>query len=404
MKKRFGSYTVEGNILCLLLIIEYLLRIFLGILKLFKKRRGKIKEAAVERIRKILVVEIVGMGDAVIATSIVRPLRSRYTKAKITFLGNPQYMDAVRGAFDATTGLEAPWVRKKSKLRWLQGWGGFIQNCRRLRSEKFDLCIDARCDWRSGFLCYLIGAENRIGFDFSIGSYFFTEAVPYGAIVQRAEEYAKILYYLGIDTSLCIPFVRISPQIEANIEVLLTGLGLSKNNYYLVHPGAARKYKKYPLGKLKEIIEGLRGKYPGIKPLVIGGEEDAEDLACLKAISEGELITLTTTIEEAMGLTAFCQTLICNNSGLMHIAAALGKKAVVFIGPTDERIWSPSGEGHLLFQESRGLDCHPCGEEICVRPDSPCIELIEPHSVVAAICRSGILFENSSPPPVVSGQ
>ena len=92
-----------------------------------------------------------------------------------------------------------------------------------------------------------------------------------------------------------------------------------------------------------------------------------------------------------MGLIYFAKTLLCNNTGVMHIAASMGKKAVVFMGPTDERIWSPMGEGHLIFQESIGLECHPCGEEICVRPESPCIALIEPDKAAEAIISSGLL-------------
>ncbi len=392
MKKQFGSYTVEGAIIYLLLPIDYILKIFFTIVRLFCKKSVKIFDVPAESIRNILVMEIVGMGDAVLATSIIRPLKVQYTNANITFLGNPKFLSAVSSVFDATIGLEAPWVRKKSKLQWIGGeWRNFFQSCRKLRNEKFDLCFDARCDFRSGWLCYLIGAKHRIGFDYGIGNYFYTETVKYGEIVQRAKDYQKLLNYINISAEKCVPYLVITEAEKSQALSNIKKLGLESEKYYLIHPGAARKYKKYPLMKLSEIIVRLQLAYPGLTPLAIGGNEDAQDLKSLQDLSEGKVSTRFTTIEEAMGLIYFAKTLLCNNTGVMHIAAALGKKTVVFMGPTDERIWSPMGEGHLIFQESMGLECHPCGEEICVRPESPCIDLIEPDKAAQEIISSGLL-------------
>jgi|GEM_PF-1641783 len=392
MKKQFGSYTVEGAIVYWLLSIDLILKIIFTIIGLFRKKTVKIDNVPAESINNILVIEIVGLGDAVLATSIVRPLRTKFPDAKITFLGNPDFLTAVSSVFDVTIGLEAPWVRKKSKLQWFnRGWIDFFVNCRKLKKQKYDISFDARCDFRSGWLGYLIGAKLRIGFDYGIGKYFYSETVKYREIALRVKDYKKLIEHITSGAVDCFPYIVISDSEKSGAQACLKTFGLKPEQYYLIHPGAARKYKKYPLTKLNEIIRRLHQAYPGLTPLAVGGMEDTGDLHKLMDLSGGKVLSAVTSLEEVMGLIFFAKTLLCNNTGVMHIAAALGKKAVVFMGPTDERIWSPWGEGHLIFQESRGLECHPCGEEICVRPESPCIALIEPGKTAETIISSGLL-------------
>ena len=95
--------------------------------------------------------------------------------------------------------------------------------------------------------------------------------MKYGQIALRAKDYQKLLNYVTINPENCIPYIIITEaeksQALSNIKIL----GLEPDKYYLIHPGAARKYKKYPLTKLYEIILKLQQTYPDLTPLAIGG-------------------------------------------------------------------------------------------------------------------------------------
>ena len=393
MKKCYGSYIVEGKIIYLLRFLEIVFRFFFAFRRLLKPAKLKPFSGGIENIRKILVIEIVGMGDAALATSIIRPLKRRLPESKIVFLGNPAFIPVVEDSFDECIPLSAPWVRKKSKLSWINsGWFRFLKETARLRRQNFDVSIDIRCDFRAGWLSHRIGARRRIGFDFGIGAYFYTDLVAYGKITHRSQEYAKILKHFDFPTAECSPYLI---SRKESIEPLLQKLNLRRDGYYLIHPGAARRYKIWPADSFARVINILRKTHPQLEPVVIGGAKDLGSLEAIRNLTDSEIKIYQPSISELNSLTGGAKFVICNNTGIMHIAAALGRKVVTFIGPTDELIWSPLGSGHVVLQKSKELECHPCGEEICVRPESPCIELITPQEVISAMEKSAIFKINT---------
>lgn len=388
MKKSYGSYIVEGKIIYLLWFLEIVFRFFFAIRGLLIPLKLKPFAADTENIRKILVIEIVGMGDAVLATSVVRPLKERFPDAKIVFLGNPAFIPIVENSFDRCIPLSAPWVRKKSKLSWISpDWIKFLKETALLRRERFDLSIDIRCDFRAAYLSHRIGARHRLGFDFGLGTYFYTDPVPYGKLVHRSHEYAKILEHFDLPTDSCSPYLTTG---DSNIESILDKIELEREKYYLIHPGAARKYKIWPADSFARVINVLHKTHPHLQPVLIGGSKDITAMNSIETLTGNQIMTYQPSIGELNALIAGAKFVICNNTGVMHIAAALGKNVVTFIGPTDELIWSPLGSNHLVLQKSKDLECRPCGEEICVRPESPCIELITPQEVISAMEKSAL--------------
>jgi len=388
MKKCYGSYIVEGRIIYLLRFLEIVYRFFFAVRRLIIPAKLKPFPDGTESIKRILIIEIVGMGDAVLATSIIRPLKERFPESKIVFLGNPAFIPVVENSFDECLPLSAPWVRKKSKLSWINpDWIKFLKETALLRRERFDLSVDIRCDFRAAYLSHRIGARRRLGFDFGLGAYFYTDLVPYGNLTHRSQEYAKILEHFDFPTETCSPYLVSG---EKNIESILQKLNIIRDNYYLIHPGAARKYKIWPADSFARVINILRKTHPQLQPVLIGGSADLAAMNSIETLTGNQIKIYQPLIGELNALIAGAKFVLCNNTGVMHAAAALGKNVVTFIGPTDELIWSPLGTDHIMLQKSKDLDCHPCGEEICVRPESPCIELITPQEVISALEKSAI--------------
>ncbi|MBC8277816.1 MAG: glycosyltransferase family 9 protein, partial [FCB group bacterium] len=326
MKKSYGSYIVEGKIIYLLWFLEIVFRFFFAIRGLLIPLKLKPFAADTENIRKILVIEIVGMGDAVLATSVVRPLKERFPDAKIVFLGNPAFIPIVENSFDRCIPLSAPWVRKKSKLSWISpDWIKFLKETALLRRERFDLSIDIRCDFRAAYLSHRIGARHRLGFDFGLGTYFYTDPVPYGKLVHRSHEYAKILEHFDLPTDSCSPYLTTG---DSNIESILDKIELEREKYYLIHPGAARKYKIWPADSFARVINVLHKTHPHLQPVLIGGSKDITAMNSIETLTGNQIMTYQPSIGELNALIAGAKFVICNNTGVMHIAAALGKNVV----------------------------------------------------------------------------
>ena len=393
MKRQFGSYIVEGRItIFLLLFLDKLLMLLFQVGRFCKKPSQRCAGIPDEQVTAILLIEIVGMGDAVLTTSILRPLKKKYPRAKICLLANSEFYEILSSTFDQTLPLKAPWVRKKRKIQWLSGnWVKFLRQVFSLRKQKFDISIDCRCDFRTSFLAYLINSRRRIGFDYGIARYFYTETVAYGEICRRSHEYCKIVQYLQADASECRTLIKLNPEFRVKFAQKLTGSDISAGKYYLLHIGTARRYKKWPLKFFAELVDEIVKSLPEYTPVAFGSEADRPDIAALREMTDKKVLEINISVGEIPYLINAAKFIVCNNTGVLHIADALSIPAITFIGPTDERIWSPCNSNHLIFQESRNLDCYPCGEEICVRPETPCIGLIHPKSVMERIIKTGFL-------------
>ena len=88
-----------------------------------------------------------------------------------------------------------------------------------------------------------------------------------------------------------------------------------------------------------------------------------------------------------------CRFFIGNDSGISHLAAALGLPTVAIFGPTDQRVWSPRGE--KTFVVSREVDCSPCPQErFLLCKDSGCLRGVEIGDVLEGLKKMGVQFKS----------
>lgn len=166
--------------------------------------------------------------------------------------------------------------------------------------------------------------------------------------------------------------IFIGPEEEKAARQFLHDHGLKK--FALFHTGARRMLKKWPLERMAEVMNLLQQEY-GLSPVLVGDAEDARDAESLKPLLKAEL-TIAAGKVSLLVFAALCREasfFLGNDSGPLHIAAAMGNPALGLFGPGDpvfHPLQSNAGWIHHV------LECNPCDQVHCKYPGNPCIRRI----------------------------
>jgi len=152
--------------------------------------------------------------------------------------------------------------------------------------------------------------------------------------------------------------------------------------------------KRWFLRSFGEVIDRVHEDGVGTIA-VIGSAEDQQDAEQLRAISHSPFVDLTGAVSLGYlpALLSSAALLVTNDSGPMHIAAAVGVPVVAMFGPTSEVRTGPYGTGHQVLASS--VSCRPCFSRVCRhQPELECLRLITPDEVCGTIRR--LLAERAS--------
>jgi ADP-heptose:LPS heptosyltransferase len=247
------------------------------------------------------------------------------------------------------------------------------------------MIIDARCDFRLSLLMGILKGKIKVGFDYGLARYCYNKLVPYGKRSLRKDDYAKLLFAFNIQSSKCLPFIEIDNGSEkfASAKQSLDGISYPDKEFFIVHPGASWKYRRWNIEKLLILVKYVK-KITELKLLIIGSYEDEKSIDII--INKIGGVKLILPLDLLPYIIRHSRFIVCNNTGVMHIADALNVPALVIMGPTDRETWMPSRENiHLLFHNTEKYWCYPCNELTCFNPDNPCIENVAVDDVIQTL-------------------
>jgi len=293
----------------------------------------------------------------------LRALRSRYPDAQISVLAKPWVAALYEGerSIDRIVPLEG--------ARGLRDWGLKWKAASALRKEGFDLAVLFPNSFESAAMAFLSGAKRRIGYARDARSFLLTDAVPLPVKgeIPRHERfyYLEMLRRAGIIDALPdVHEIRLDGAAAARTrgEALFTarGIGLPIVG---VSPGAAYGgAKRWLPERFAEAAFQLAERIGG-SVAVFGSAGEKAMCDEVAAACGGTNFAGATTLREFIDMTAACNLFLTNDSGAMHIAAALGVPSVTVFGPTDETATGPSGAHARLLREPVG--CAPCKLREC---------------------------------------
>jgi len=305
------------------------------------------------------------VGDAVMTTPAIRAIRKNFPAARITILAKPWVIPVFQQSphLDVVMPYEAGGRHR--------GVSGLIRLVRDVKRRKFDLAILFQNAFEAALLAFAAGIPRRLGYATDGRTALLTDRLY---SYRKLKKGHLVDYYLGIlgDVGLDLDGrnleLFLSAEEKAHVQGLLAKLGVdSAEPLAGLNPGAtfgtAKRWLPERFAELSRRLYSERG----YRSLLFGGPGEAQLGRQIAAAADGCAINLCgrTNLREAMALIDTCRLFITNDSGLMHVAAALDKPQLAIIGPTDHIATGPSNPRSRIVRVPGACHLSPCLLEDC---------------------------------------
>ena len=336
------------------------------------------RPGAVER---ILVRGTNWLGDAVLTTPALLALRSGFPHARIALLVKPAVAELFQHhpAVDEIVLYRDPGPHARL--------GGKLALARQLSRGRYDLAVLFQNAFEAAAITALAGIPNRYGYATDGRWFLVTHRVPMTPGLRRrhqAEYYLELLRPLGIPIDPLPPTLQTTPEEDAAAGALLSERGVPSGRTLIgLNPGSTYgAAKRWIPERYAEVADRLAAEHDG-HVLIFGGRGEEPLGASIAGMMRAPLTVLSgrTTVRQLMALIKSCRVFLTNDTGPMHIAAALGVPLVAIYGPTDPITTAPFGKSHELIRKP--VDCSPCLLRECPI-DHRCMEGIGSDEVYRA--------------------
>lgn len=273
-------------------------------------------------------------------------------------------------------------------------WGPIVDSLavsRELRKRRFDLLIDLNTD--GGLEFAFLSSFSRAAC--SIGYAQFGRGVLYDRPLEFPESPIPMVeLMLNTLSPLSIASPTRSLRLPVKEEDLhglyerLPWVQLSGNGYLVgLHPGGHHPTQRWPVEYYADLADHLIATGE-VQVVLCGGGRDQPLIRqiCSRMTEIPHVAPHTLPLRAFAALISRCHLFICNNSGPLHLACAVGTRTVSFMGPTRAVQWWPSGEGHVVFRKSE-LPCIGCNQGSCETETHVCMRGIRPQPVFEAVER-----------------
>ena len=318
-----------------------------AVVRIFLRARGGIGS---DSVRKILLLELWGVGDVVLSTPALVSLRKIFPRASITVLAKPYAADILKYSpcVDEIIPFNFPWTRLHGKYD-LRKWefGRIFRLVSDLRRRSFDLALDVRGDARSNLLMLLSGASSRVGYGAFKDDWMLTNEVERDHDARhRVDEWRSIIRHIDPNAECLTPTLWVS-QDEADAALLRSKAGLKGGRILVgIHPGASNRFKKWAPDRFEKLARYLASTYGA--QIVFFADPDGYG-GDLKA--DGAKTVSGWPLRDVVALIRSLDVFICNDGGPMHIAAALGVPTIAVFGPTLSSWFGPYGDAHRVVEK-----------------------------------------------------
>ncbi|MEK6323473.1 MAG: lipopolysaccharide heptosyltransferase II [Acidobacteriota bacterium] len=354
-----------------------------------------------ERVSRILVFAYHGLGNFIMFTPALRLLRERYPSARIDLqVGNHTGCEEVlagSGLFDNIYNLP-----------YDAGLRSWLTRAEEIREAKYDLTINEfhSHSWPLALLIAASGAPYRLGHVTSPGwsDRFSRYSFVFNLPVAMREDDHEIDRYIGLVTaagarrivaSEANTFIHLTDADRAFARTFLEGDARSAPRTIIgFQPGTSptMRWKQWPIERYREVIATVIAERPDAQIILFGSAAEDGMIRDLARGLEGRISLAAgkTSVKQVAALIEQCDLLVCNDSGLMHAAVAVGTPVVAIYGPTDIRRTSPLGDRHTVIRHE--LPCSPCfkleGDDLVHEcPHHDCLMTIGSGEVLSAIAR-----------------
>lgn len=340
---------------------------------------------------KILILKPSSLGDVIQALPVLRLIKSHYPASEVYWWIDSRLSSLLEG--DPQLAGVVPFHRKGyTTLRY---WSELAGTLSWARAQRFDWVIDLQSLARTGALAWLANGRFLVGLDETREGArgFYDRVVRRGAYLTHAVDwYLKVLPELGVPVHSDFEWLPERGELASKVRQQAQ----FAPKLVAVVPGARWQNKRWPAEYYAALMRKIAAEQQEFGFVILGGAEDkplGKELAGTVPAARALDLTGKSTLPEMIEWVRACDWVVTNDTGPMHVAAALRKPVIGLFGPTEPRRTGPYGQQQHALQLN--LSCVPCMSSRCLHtPTLECLVALTPEVVIAAAQRRGLLNQS----------
>lgn len=357
-----------------------------------------------ENIKRIVVVDLLYLGDLLFAHPFFEGLRELFPEARIDLVANSNFSEIMRANnnIDHVYSYNKNWTNSRS-----------YSFTKKMKINNYQLGINIHGNWRTALLLKLISAEYSIGYGTKGRGIFLDEEVEKDDSSHMIDSYLDFLNKMQQSQELKenfaaaagenkdqfesqlnnFPVLEFDDVYQQNAEIKLKSVGLKRDEFIVLNTGGSWKTKRWPEEYFADIANYLVLKDYAV--LFVGSAADQERVKYINNEIENQQLvynlTAKTSLLELAAVLEKSKLMISGDTGPVHVAAAVGTNTAAIFGPSDEKLYAPRGPGNNILFKNVELSCRPCGEHECPLEHFKCMRDLSPEMVVQRLETEGLI-------------
>jgi len=339
--------------------------------------------------QSILIIAPNWIGDAVSTQPLLANLKALYPDSKIDVLASNWVAPIYRACSEVHEVIEAKFEHKKLQ------WNLRKQLAKEIEAKNYQACFVLPNSFKSALIPWLANIPFRIGYRGEMRFSLINLALDNPSKVNRppmVEHYLALSQLLKDDESIpldkLVPKLNVSAAAKQQIEQKLQGANINSGSIYAICPGAEYgPSKRWPTEHFAVLAQQLITQNSNNQIILLGSKSDyslAQEITSqAQQASNIHNWCGNTSLDEAIALIGMSKAVVSNDSGLMHIAAALQTPQVAIFGSSDPAHTPPlSDKAKVIWLN---MPCSPCHKRICPLGHLRCLKDILPQQVLATL-------------------
>ncbi len=345
--------------------------------------------------RRIVLVQPGFVGDVVFTSPLVHALKEAYPQAEVTLMVRPERAE-VAGCIP---GVEGILVFDKRGVE--SGPSGLLKASRKLRRGRFDVLIAPHRSSRTALLAALSGVPRRVGYRCGLGRMCYHQAVPVKENEPcRLFQDFHLIEALGVKPTDSRVRLKVPSKQSSYLDSFHRANGLKPEaRLVALCIGSVWPTKRWPAIYFASLAGALRER--AYNPVLFGGQDDLPIAVEIEKAVAGrkrdstpgvvpgdlrvELVSCVgNSLAEAAALLDRCEMAVGGDTGLTHMARALGVPTAIIYGPTDHHVHAFGERTKVLFAKIKCRPCHRHGQNRCPELHHDCMRLVSPEQVLDA--------------------
>jgi heptosyltransferase II len=330
--------------------------------------------------QRIIVIDLLYLGDLMFAMPFFRELRKNFPAARIDLIVNNAFYPIMESNlnFDNIYAYDKHWSNKQS-----------VNFARELGRNKYDLGINIHGSWRTALLLKLINPSFTIGYGGQGRGLFLNRELKQPENQHMVNVYLDFLRKMDLNVETGLPYLEVTDKVKNEINKKLENWGIgTKAKLIALNTAGTWPTKRWSIEGFARLGDMLNRKYG--KVIMVGSPSDLPRVEEIVKRMETEPIIAAgkTSLKELAALLARCDLVISNDSGPVHVAAAVGTPTITIFGPSDDVKYRPLGEKNQIVKTT--IECRPCGKHECPLGHHRCMNEIQADEIVNVIEKSGL--------------